>query len=157
MAGDGGGGESDAKDPLGVLVVNLLEDGGRQVDAGDRPAALDGGGAGDVGVGGLEVAPGGLEEQVGVGIGGGDPAGRAEHQGLGAAADAGVGAEQDAILVLEEEGAQLLGRVVRIAAADLGQARRGVDVQVRRAVQQLRDELRLLGRVAEVDADEGAD
>src|SRR6516165_9687675 len=95
-------GWTPAQDAGGVLEVDLLQDPLRKSNTVDLPAPLDGGGAVDLAVQRLEIAPGLGEEadlvfscrRVG--------AVRAVHHLVLVLADAGVGPEQDAVLVLGE-------------------------------------------------------
>src|SRR6185437_7482234 len=104
-------GWTPAQDPDGVVEIDLAQDRLGQADAVDLPASLDGGGAGELAVERLEVAPGLGEEadfifscrRVG--------AVRAVHHLVLVGADAGVGAEEDAVLVLDEEAPHLLLRL----------------------------------------------
>src|SRR5947209_1157210 len=67
----------DAEDAHRVLGVDLGQDIGWQSDSVDGPAALDGGGGGDLTIGGFEPAPGRLEEARHVGWSGRGGASRA--------------------------------------------------------------------------------
>src|SRR5882757_951926 len=53
-----------SQDVSGVLEIDLVQDGLRQTDAVDLPAALDGGRALELPVAGLEVPPRRLEEPL---------------------------------------------------------------------------------------------
>src|SRR5580692_3278596 len=92
-------GWSPAQDPDCIVEIDLAQDRLGQPDAVDLPAALDGGGAVDLAVQRLEVAPGLREETDLVLAGGRLGAVRAVHHLVLVGADAGVGAEEDAILV----------------------------------------------------------
>src|SRR5450631_2440961 len=144
-------GWSPAQQAGRIVEVDLAQDRLGQPDAVDLPAALNWGGAVDLAVQRLEVAPGLREETDFVRAGGRVGAGRAVHHVLLVGSDAGVGPEQDAILVLREEASHLFLRL----AADLGDARRRVDEESGVAVEHAADVVGILGVVAEVDGDEG--
>ena len=133
-----------------VLEVELAQDLLGQAEAVDLPAALDRRGRFELAVVGLEVAPGRLEEAALVVERGRRGAVRAVHHVVLRRPHAEVGAEQDAVLVLLEE----LPHLARVVPADLGHARRGVDVEVGVLVEHAGDVVGILGVVAEVHADE---
>src|SRR3954467_12696507 len=104
-------GWSPAQQSGGIVEVDLSQDGLGQADAVDLPAPLDGGRALDLAVQRLEIAPGLGEEADLVRAGGRGRAVGAVHHVLLVGADAGVGPEQDAVLVLREEAPHLLLRL----------------------------------------------
>src|SRR5437763_13607106 len=96
-------GWTPAQDPGGIVEVDLAQDLLRKADAVDLPAPLDGGGAVDLTVERLEIAPGLGEEANLVLAGRGRGAVRAVHHVLLVGADAAAGPEQDAGGFVTEE------------------------------------------------------
>ena len=136
----------------GVLEVDLAQDRLGQAHAVDLPAALDGRGVLELPVAGLEVAPGGAEEALLVGA---RWAGR--RRSSRTSCPPGVPPMPVSVpnrtrsWYFSKKRAHLVG----VVAADLGHAGGGVDVEVRVLVQHARHQVGILGRVAEVHADEG--
>ncbi len=129
--------------------MDFSEDGWGECDGGDIPVALDGGHVWPIGVAGFEPSPVFGEEGGGVVVGGrGLVAAGAEDESV---IDHEVGAEEDAVLVFDEEISDGIG----VMSADFGDSSGEVGHHIGVAVEGLIDPVEFFGVVGEVYGDEG--